>query len=56
MPEVSTGFTGLLYFVLATLLTITIDSIRRIVKRRLDIWEANNPVPKPPKKRKKGSE
>lgn len=37
-------FWGFLYFLLAALLTISIETLRRYIKHRMDIWEANNPV------------
>lgn len=45
------GFIGLVYFVAAAIATIVVDTARRYVKRRMDIWEAEHPVPDgPPKK------
>jgi hypothetical protein len=40
------SFFGLLYFAAAGLITLGIDTMRRYVKRRMDIWEAKNPVKK----------
>lgn len=36
----------LLYFTLAALITLGIETLRRWIKHRMDIWEANHPVPK----------
>lgn len=46
MPDIEAGFVGLLYFGIAAFLTMAVDVLRRVVKRRLEIWEAMNPVPK----------
>lgn len=46
MPDVTTGFYGLLYFLIAAAITLGVDVVRRVVKRKLEIWEADNPVPK----------
>jgi hypothetical protein len=43
----ATGLLGMVYFIVAALVTLSIDVIRRYVRRRLEIWEANNPVPTP---------
>lgn len=39
------GFVTLLYFAGAGLITLGIETLRRWVKHRMDIWEARNPVP-----------
>ena len=36
---------ALLYFTIAGLITLAIETLRRYVKHRMDIWEAKNPVP-----------
>lgn len=40
------SFYGLLYFAAAGLITLGIDTVRRYVKHRMDMWEAKNPVKK----------
>lgn len=47
-PDVDSaeGFITLLYFAGAGLITLGIETLRRWVKRRMDIWEAQHPIPK----------
>lgn len=37
-------FLGLGYWVLAAVVSLAVETLRRYVKRRMDIWEAEHPV------------
>lgn len=43
-------FLSLLYFALAALITLGIETLRRYVKRRMDIWESQHELPEKSKK------
>lgn len=38
-------FLSLMYFALAALITLGIETLRRYVKRRMDLWEATHNLP-----------
>lgn len=40
------AFVGLIYVLLAAIVTAVIDVFRRYVKHRLDLYEATHPIPK----------
>lgn len=38
--------TTLLYFTLAGFITLAIETLRRWVKHRMDLWESEHPIPR----------
>jgi hypothetical protein len=44
-PPSGTDPLALLYFALAGLVTILIETLRRWIKHRMDLWEAKHPLP-----------
>ena len=40
------AFVGLIYVLFAAIVTAVIDVFRRYIKHRLDLYEANHPIPK----------
>ena len=37
-------FWGLVYFAAAALMTIGVETLRRYIKHRMDIWESKHPI------------